>query len=424
MSSSKPNFLEPPEESCSTETAVWTAKRRQKFSKSALKWLRRLFAHCKLENEIRDDDGSPLSGFFILNAGCLGSNACYEVRQLLISTGAVELDSPDSLFLRYSSHLPFILAEVPLQCSSLPSIDIQCESQRFTLFVVTIPDEIRAASHHPSSSNLVGEVLFLLRCSLKAVQPLVEHLFQRRVIRVQSSPMPSDSPRVIRSHLVPEIPGLFVIPDFLTEAEHDDILSFLDRRSDLTLQYLSRRRVAHFNRRFIYGVNKVGQLDEDVNPNPPFFSQLQMRLHNLDSAVKFEGELPPLSDRLCDQLTVNYYDYSAAQASGIAPHVDAHSPFLDNIFIVSVGSYTVMEFRRWDEKSAYPVFVEPRSLVVMNGEVRYGWEHTIVEKRSDVISELVPCFFRTDRVSLTWRVARDATHHKADCLWPALCDGV
>lgn len=330
------------------------------------------------------------------------------------------------------------------------------------IFLLPVPESLRSAAHHQTgSSNSMADVLFLLPCHCRAVMRQLGHLFQPRVIGLEramlseagaaaSASKPrleshqpeqvevtkskslsesNGSPRVVQSTAIAEIPGLYVVYDFLTVEEHDSILKEMQARSQLQLQYLQRRRVAHFNRRFIYGVNQVDQEGVEVNPNPDFFTVIQRRLHNEDPQVRMEGPLPDFGSRFCDQLTVNYYDYSdkEGRSCGIAPHVDAHSAFMDQIFIVSLGSYTLMEFRRWDTPphmaAATPVYLEPRSLVIMSDEARYGWEHAILEKRTDILSELLPPFHRSDRVSLTWRVARDGPHHKDTCPFPALCDG-
>lgn len=333
-----------------------------------------------------------------------------------------------------------------------------CSGFTMRVYLLPVPEHLRSATHQSTaSSNSMADALLLVPCCSHVVLSHLGHLFQPRVIGIERVMMAaaastseagplkgevkhveeglkvagaSDNQRVVRSTAIAEIPGLYVVHDFLTTDEHDSILQEMQARSQLQLQYLQRRRVAHFNRRFIYGVNKVDEEGVEVNPNPKFFDTIQRRLHNRDPQVSIVGPLPDFGDRLCDQLTVNYYDYSdkEGRSCGIAPHVDAHSAFMDHIYIVSLGSYTLMEFRRWDmapdAAAAIPVYLEPRSLVIMSGESRYGWEHAIAEKRTDILSERLPPFHRGDRVSLTWRVARDGPHFKDTCSFPALCDGI
>lgn len=304
----------------------------------------------------------------------------------------------------------------------------------------------------PSSSGNKGSgFLFLLPCRVEAVQAIVGHLFQKPVAGIESllaasvhercengvaaasatTGTLSEGQRTCVGRAVSHIPGLYLVEDFLTPAEEAAIWQELrGHREGLELEYLSRRRVAHFNRRFIYGANALTGEGEAVNPRPSFYAWMRARLQNddADKAVRITGDYPfGPGDYVCDQLTVNYYDYSEMGACGIATHVDAHQAFDDAVLIVSLGSYTVMEFARWDSpsESAAPsgVYLAPRSLAVMTGEARYGWTHCIAEKRTDTVSELLPTLTRGDRLSLTWRRGRTQRHVKADCPFPALCDG-
>ncbi|KAG5501800.1 hypothetical protein JKF63_04069 [Porcisia hertigi] len=304
--------------------------------------------------------------------------------------------------------------------------------------------------------------LYLVLCDIAAIRPYFHHLLQRPVIGVErlllsppslwcrdarerrdaahssvstqlSQPLFNGEPLLERrctSRAVPEVPGLFLVEDFVTAEEEKTIWEELYAgRPQLQLEYLSRRRVAHFNRRFWYGVNTLTDEGVMVNQRPSFYAWMRARLQNDTAAggVRIDGDYPlHPGDYECDQLTVNYYDYSEMGACGIAAHVDAHGAFDDTVLIVSLGSYTVMEFSRWDCPAgvAAPVgvYLAPRSLAVMTGEARYGWTHCIAEKRTDTLSELLPSFSRGNRISLTWRRGRTQRHTKAGCSFPALCD--
>lgn len=445
-------------------------KKKTKLIKSARKWIERFIASCGGEA----DDVAPTllstsapsathDGFVVLNGGTLASSSPYDVRRLLLASGVVggvQTSLDQTPILKFSPSLPFVLVERPLLSAQLDSFVLSWSSRAkgaglptqlysegqvkgltVRLYVVPIPESFRRvnAGDAAPSSNGMGEALFLMPCEVAVVQRHFHHVFQRPVVGSEgivgdTKPVPSAStsqvrPRHIVAKPVEEIPGLFVISDFLSQEEHDCILKEMQDRDHLQLQYLQRRRVAHFNRRFVYGSNVVAPVGLDVNPQPSFFEYMQRRLHNRDSEnVIIDGALPDFDPALCDQLTVNYYDYSdrTGRSCGIAPHVDAHSAFMNQIFIVSLGSYTVMEFKRWDSKeedAGIPVLLQPRTLAILSGEARYGWEHAILEKRTDLISELLPPWHRGDRVSLTWRVARENPHDKATCPWPALCDG-
>ncbi|KAG5502094.1 hypothetical protein GH5_05038 [Leishmania sp. Ghana 2012 LV757] len=321
-----------------------------------------------------------------------------------------------------------------------------------------------SASTPCSSANKGCGFLFLVPCNVAAVRSRVASLLQRPVVGIEllllsssrhrwcaiaqekrGSPGCPDSSRphvslsneasplerLCTSRAVPEVPGLFLVEDFVTADEEKNIWQELYHgRQRLKLEFLSRRRVAHFNRRFLYGRNALTAEGEMVNARPSFYMWMRARLQNepATGGVHIQGEYPfHPGDYECDQLTVNYYDYSELGVCGIAAHVDAHSTFDDAVLIVSLGSYTVMEFERWDAppEAAAPVGVclAPRSLAVMTGECRYGWTHCIAEKRTDTLSELLPTLTRGDRMSLTWRRGRTERHIKATCPFPALCDG-
>ncbi|KPI85912.1 hypothetical protein ABL78_5044 [Leptomonas seymouri] len=293
-----------------------------------------------------------------------------------------------------------------------------------------------------ASGNRGCGFVYLLPCDVSLARTMLWHILQKPVVGIERLLRRAEHvedvgechdppPRVCVSRAAPGIPGLYLVEDFLTTEEATAIWKELHRdRQALQLEYLSRRRVAHFNRRFIYGANQLTNEGEEVNARPSFYDWMRARLQNDDSAhsVKIVGDFPfKPGDYECDQLTVNYYDYSELGACGIATHVDAHSAFSDAILIVSLGSYTVMDFARWDTPAevAAPtgVYLPPRSLAVMCGESRYGWTHCIAEKRTDTLTELLPTLTRSDRLSLTWRRGRTQRHFKAECPFPTLCDG-
>lgn len=280
----------------------------------------------------------------------------------------------------------------------------------------------------------------------------------------------------------PCIPGLFAVPDFLTVQEEKDVMFELGEPwIQNRIEQLARRRVAHFSYRFLYGVNQLVHMQDKAHDTPRFFTWMQRRLGNADLGTSIaspypiaratrrvscvdgisssgctaparsaaracpdvavrDGEYEDVctceestgTRALCDQLTINFYDYDrshgAGKVSGIAAHVDAHSPFGDMVFIVSLGSYSVMEFTRFDQPAScvapHLVYLAPRSLVMLSGEARYAWRHSISERRTDHLSELLPSATRGSRVSLTWRRHREGTHDKSTCSCPPLCDGV
>jgi alkylated DNA repair dioxygenase AlkB len=126
-----------------------------------------------------------------------------------------------------------------------------------------------------------------------------------------------------------------------------------------------------------------------------------------------EGGLPPWLDPVLDRLEaeralvrraeqVNVNEYLPGQ--GIAAHVDvAH--FGPSVAVVSLGAPTVMVFEHPTSGGRCEVHLQPRSLVVLAGESRSEWRHSIPKRKNDRIDgTLVP---RQRRVSLTFRTLAD-----------------
>jgi len=101
---------------------------------------------------------------------------------------------------------------------------------------------------------------------------------------------------------------------------------------------------------------------------------------------------------------------------GIPPHVDTHSPFQEILASIGLKSGATMHFRN-PEGLTTDLYLEPRSLVVMSGEARYNWLHSIAMRKIDRLDGLLK--FRHRRVSLTFRKLKATP---CACQWSALCD--
>jgi alkylated DNA repair dioxygenase AlkB len=60
-----------------------------------------------------------------------------------------------------------------------------------------------------------------------------------------------------------------------------------------------------------------------------------------------------------------------------------------------------MNFTNTNCGEVVPILLEPRSLVVLKGEARYGWMHGIPPRKSDIVAGTT--VRRSRRVSLTFR---------------------
>jgi len=291
-------------------------------------------------------------------------------------------------------------------------------------------------------------------------------------------------PMEANTSLLPGIPGLLVVHNFITEKEESDLINDLDNRP--WISQLSRR-VQHFGATFDYvnrrpveegdnvdasvptSVKEGDSVDASVPTSFPIASvPTLLHVSNLISDRGFLGDMG--DDRIrhirltapiqgceeldalfpktltsthyqsCDQITINEY----TPGLGISSHVDTHIGFEDGIISLSLGAEYVMEFssiqsteleKKEEEEeedtdnisvtddvdetsNVYNIVLPRRSLLVLRGEARYAWKHSIVSRRTDCINGVV--IPRGRRVSATFRVIRRQNRPCA-CAWPHAC---
>ena len=179
--------------------------------------------------------------------------------------------------------------------------------------------------------------------------------------------------------LVP-IAGLQLIPEAITPEHHDHLVTVIDQQPWLTDL---RRRVQHYGYRYDYKRRSVDAsqfLGSLPDWSLPFVVQLQRS---------------GLIEQLPDQLIVNEYE----PGQGISPHIDCRPCFGDVIFSLTLGSTCMMEFTHAEEKTT--LFLEPRSVLIMQGEARHVWKHAIPARKTDIFAG--KSFERKRRISLTFR---------------------
>ena len=154
---------------------------------------------------------------------------------------------------------------------------------------------------------------------------------------------------------------------------------------------LKKRKVKHFGYEFRYGSNDCDEKQPLAEKIPEICQELIKKM--LDEKLI---EIEP------DQLTVNFYE----PGHGIAPHVDNPNAFDECIISLSLLSSATMELRQRENKQIANVYLRPNSLVVMKGDARYKWTHSISERKHDLVLNsnqkysVVP---REKRISLTFR---------------------
>ena len=175
------------------------------------------------------------------------------------------------------------------------------------------------------------------------------------------------------------VAGLRYVAEFIRLVDEVALLREIDARpwlSDL------KRRVQHYGYKYDYKARAISR-SMFVGPLPSFAVALGARLTD----AQLLQEAP-------DQLIVNEYE----PGQGITPHVDCEPCFKERIVTVSLGSQCEMEFLPKDETlKSESILLEPRSALLISGEARYRWLHTIRARLSDRGRA------RTRRVSLTFR---------------------
>ena len=147
-----------------------------------------------------------------------------------------------------------------------------------------------------------------------------------------------------------------------------------------------KRRVQHYGFKYNYKARKV-DMDMHIGELPEWLKRLSKKLYT-------DGHMPEVAD----QVIVNEY----RPGQGISSHIDCEPCFKDTIVSLSLGSGCVMNFtHKFDKTKKIPVWLAPRSLVVLSDEARYKWLHGIPARKSDEWDGKK--HNRQRRVSLTFR---------------------
>ncbi len=188
----------------------------------------------------------------------------------------------------------------------------------------------------------------------------------------------ADEPEVADAQRVVE--GLTLIPDFITDAEEQRLLTLLDS-AEWSAEL--RRRVQHYGYRYDYQKRNLSR-DDYIGALPQWAIVLGQRLVDAQ-----------LFSQLPDQVIVNEY----MPGQGIAPHIDRETCFGEVVASLSLASSVVMDFTRVDQR--FGIELPPRSVVALRGAARHNWRHGITARRTDRINGRT--VERTRRVSLTFR---------------------
>ena len=194
---------------------------------------------------------------------------------------------------------------------------------------------------------------------------------------------PPQPPSIEKKEIPMEIPGLRCIKNYITADRHDKLLAQVDEQPWLDD---IKRRVQHYGFKYNYRARKVNY-DMHIGELPRWLEELSKELYK-------DKYMPEVAD----QVIVNEY----LPGQGISAHIDCEPCFKDTIVSLSLGSNCVMNFtNKLDRAKRIPIWLEPRSLVVMKGEARYQWLHSIPARGWDEWEG--EKHSRERRVSLTFR---------------------
>jgi DNA oxidative demethylase len=162
-------------------------------------------------------------------------------------------------------------------------------------------------------------------------------------------------------------PGFLYRPDLLTEAEEDALvvhLRTLDFTSIEMRGQVARRRTTHFG--WIYGYESWR-----IEPGPPIPEAF------LPLRARVAGVAGLDADELVEVLVTEY-----PPGAGIGWHRDA--PQFGTVIGVSFLTPCRMRFQRGAgaNRETRAFALEPRSAYVLDGAVRWAWQHSIPPTRA------------------------------------------
>lgn len=183
--------------------------------------------------------------------------------------------------------------------------------------------------------------------------------------------------------MIQEIQGLRYIENYITEDGESQLLAQVD--DEIWLKDL-KRRVQHYGFKYDYKARKI-DMSMHVGELPEWLKILSENLYR-------EGYMIEVAD----QVIVNEY----LPGQGISAHIDCEPCFHKTIASLSLNSGCIMDFMdKNDRTNKKPLWLAPRSLVVLSDNARYNWLHSIPPRKTDEFEGHK--HERKRRVSLTFR---------------------
>ncbi|XP_034187901.1 putative RNA/DNA demethylase ALKBH6 [Osmia lignaria lignaria] len=180
---------------------------------------------------------------------------------------------------------------------------------------------------------------------------------------------------VFPKNVISEVPKLAMyIPNFVTSEEEEEIIKYVNNAPLPKWTQLSHRRLQNWG-----GIpHPKGMIAEEIP------SWLTKYVDKVSSCNVFEkGKLP-------NHVLINEY----LPGQGIMAHSDGPL-FHPIVTTISCGSHTLLEFykrldstQQHEQNLEFSFLLEPRSLLILQGDLYHNYLHSIAEKDTDVVSKL------------------------------------
>ena len=184
-------------------------------------------------------------------------------------------------------------------------------------------------------------------------------------------------------HAIDAVPGLRYIADYITEHQHDWLLSTIDKQP---WDYFGKRRVQHYGQKYDYNEQQKKD-DLEVTEFPEWLKRLCLKLQK-------DGYMP----KIANQVLISEYQ----PGQGIGDHTDKEACFMNTICILSLRSSCVMNLTLTSDKTKkVPIWLASGSLAVLSADAKNKWMHGIPARKTDVWDDRK--YARQRRVSLSFR---------------------
>ena len=172
------------------------------------------------------------------------------------------------------------------------------------------------------------------------------------------------------------IPGLVYIQNYISLATGQALMDCCDM---MPWNGALKRRTQHYGYAYDYRQKSVPK-DHFLGCMPAWLEPLCIGLYE----GGFFTEQP-------NQVIINEYQ----PGQGIAAHIDCVRSFGGTIASLSLAAGCMMAFSR--DGATRSIYLEPQSLLILQGEARFYWRHGIAARKKD------GSLLRQRRISVTFR---------------------